>query len=140
MTLRPIACLFAALFSFAAGVAEAEEPKPPAVTQAVPGMKRTVIQKTDLPGTEFELLVLRVEFDPNFEVKRHSHPGPEVSYVLEGEATYLLDGVAPETRGPGESITLPMDVIHGAKIGPKGVALLNSYVVLKGRPLVVPAK
>ena len=118
----------------------AQDAKPPAITEAVPGLKRTILQKFDVPGTTFEMVVLRVEFPPGFEVTRHSHPGPEASYVLEGEITYLLDGKPPAKRVAGESIELPMDAIHGAKIGPARVVLLNSYVLVKGRPLVEPAK
>ena len=118
----------------------AEERPPPAITEAVPGLKRAILQKFDVPGTNYEMVLLRVEFPAGFDVTRHSHPGPEASYVLEGEITYLLDGQPPAKRVAGESIELPMDAIHGAKIGPTRVVLLNSYVLVKGRPLVEPAK
>jgi quercetin dioxygenase-like cupin family protein len=121
-------------------VAIAQDQNPPAITEAVPGLKRAVLQKFDVPGTNYELVLLRVEFPAGFEVSRHSHPGPEASYVLEGEITYLLDGEPPAKRVAGESIELPMDAVHGAKIGPSRVVLLNSYVLVKGRPLVEPAK
>ena len=60
--------------------------------------------------------------------------------MLEGEITYLLDGKPPAKRVAGESIELPIDAIQGAKFGPARVVLLNSYVLVKGRPLVEPAK
>lgn len=117
----------------------AEEKKPPAITQGAGGATRQILQKFDVPGTDYEFQLIRVEFAPNLDVPRHSHPGPEASFVLEGEADYIFDGQAPQKRVAGESITLPGYAIHGAKAGPKGVVLLNSYVLEKGKPLVIPA-
>jgi quercetin dioxygenase-like cupin family protein len=82
---------------------------------------------------------MRIEFLPDFDVARHTHPGPEASYVLEGEVTYLLDGQPPESRKAGGSMFLSADAIHGARIGPKGAVLLGSYVLRKGQPLMTPA-
>lgn len=114
----------------------AEEVKPPAVTQAAPGIKRTILQKFDVPGTAYETTVMRVEFEPNYDVARHTHPGGEVSYVLEGEITYLVDGQPPQMKVAGESILLPASIIHGAKMGPKGTVLIGTYVLEKGKPFI----
>lgn len=120
--------------------AKAQDGKPPAVTQAVPGMKRTVLQKFDVPGTNYETLIIRIECEPNLDIARHTHPGPEGSYVLEGEVTYLIDAEAPALRKAGESITLPSGTIHGAKIGSQGAVLLGSYIMEKGKPLMTKAE
>lgn len=116
--------------------ARAEDQKPPAATQAAPGIKREILQKFDVPGTSYETVIMRVSFDANMEIPRHTHPGPEGSYVLEGEVTYMIDGQEPVQRVAGGSITLPGNAIHAAKVGPKGVVLLGSYILEKGKPFM----
>jgi quercetin dioxygenase-like cupin family protein len=122
-----------------AGLSLAGEPKPPAVTQAAPGIKRTILQKFDVPGTAYETTVMRVEFEPNLDIARHTHPGPEASTVLEGEVTYLIDGAEPAPKRAGDSILLPANIVHGARIGPRGAVLLGTYVLEKGKPFITPA-
>ena len=113
-----------------------ETPKPPAVTQAAPGIKRTILQKFDVPGTNYETTYMKVEFEPNYEVARHTHPGPEASYVLEGELTLVLDGQEPKLLKAGDTTLFPPGLIHSGKVGPNGVKLLNSYVLEKGKPFM----
>ena len=113
-----------------------EQAKPPAATQAAPGIKRTILQKFDVPGTNYETTFMKVEFEPNYEVARHTHPGPEASYVLDGEITLILDGQDPKVLKPGDTTLFQPGIIHSGKVGPKGVALLNSYVLEKGKPFM----
>ncbi len=110
-----------------------------AAPQAAPKLAQKILQRFDVPGTKYETIILRVEFPPNYDVSRHSHPGPQASYVLFGEMTYLFDGEPPAKRVAGESKELPGYAIHGGKAGPEGAILLNSYVVEKGKPLSIPA-
>ncbi len=130
-----VSCLVLVPWGLAAA-ALAGEPKPPAVTDAVPGLKRTFLQKTDVPGTSYEATVLRLELAPNFEIGRHTHPGPEISYLLEGDVTYMVDGQPPVQVSSGGSISFPMGSIHAAKVGPKGAVMVNTYVLEKGQPLL----
>lgn len=115
-------------------------PKPPAVTESAPGMKREILQRFDVPGADYEMVTLRVRFDANFDVKRHSHPGPESAYVLEGDVTFNFEGQPPVHRSAGQSLFVPAHAIHSAKPGPNGVILLNTYAIEKGKPLVIPAE
>ena len=135
-----IASIGALICAFAAPAqaqdAKAEDKKPPAMTQAAPGIKREILQKFDVPGTNYETVIMRVAFDANMEIPRHVHPGPEGSYVLEGDVTYMIDGQEPAQRSAGGSITLPGNAIHAAKVGPKGVVLLGSYILEKGKPFM----
>lgn len=114
----------------------AEDAKPPAVTQAAPGVKRTILQKFDVPGTNYETTYMKVEFEPNYDVARHTHPGPEASLILDGEVTLTLDGEAPKLMKAGDTTFFPAGVIHAGKVGPKGVVLLNTYVLEKGKPFM----
>jgi quercetin dioxygenase-like cupin family protein len=137
--LKQIAALVVLALAGAPVALRAEEKAaapPPAATQAAPGIKRTILQKFDVPGTTYEVIFMKVEFVPDFVVDRHTHPGPEASYVLDGEITLLLDGQPPKNLKPGDSTYFPPAIIHSGKVGPKGVVLLNSYTLEKGKPFL----
>ena len=38
-------------------------------------VKRTLLQKADVPGTNLEVIYATVEIAPGFKAGRHSHPG-----------------------------------------------------------------
>jgi quercetin dioxygenase-like cupin family protein len=62
--------------------------------------KRTLLQKFDVAGGKYETLFELAEFAPNEVVERHSHPGIEAGYVLEGECIFEFDE-HPEKNGGG---------------------------------------
>ena len=72
---------------------------------------------------------------------RHSHPGEEIVYVLEGSLEYQVDGKPPVTLKAGEVLFIPAGTIHAAKnAGSGNGAELATYIVEKGKPLLVLAK
>jgi quercetin dioxygenase-like cupin family protein len=72
---------------------------------------------------------------------RHSHPGVEIAYVLEGLLEYQFDGKPPIKLKAGEALFIPAGTIHSAKnIGSGNGAELATYIVEKKKPLVVLAK
>jgi quercetin dioxygenase-like cupin family protein len=111
----------------------------PALAQDAP-IKRTPLQKFDVPGTNYETVIGIAEIVPNVNIGRHTHPGPESGYVLEGEMTLLIDGQAPQELKAGQSYKIPPSAVHDAKTGPKGAKVIATYVVEKGKPLATPAK
>ena len=59
----------------------------PHVVQAQqPGTKRTDLQRHDLSAPGREVVQVRVDFDPGYVSPKHTHPGEEIIYVLEGHA------------------------------------------------------
>ena len=48
------------------------------------GTKRTELQRHDLSSPGREVIQVRVDFDPGYVSPRHTHPGEEIIYVLEG--------------------------------------------------------
>lgn len=60
--------------------------------------KRTLLQKFDVAGGKYETLFELAEFAPNEVVERHSHPGIEAGYVLEGECIFEFDGASRKER------------------------------------------
>lgn len=117
----------------------AQEKKSAPFTHGAGAVRQQMLERFDIPGTSYELQLIRVSFGPGFDTKRHSHPGPEASYVLEGEIDFIFDGEVPQRRTAGESIEIPAHAIHKGVAGPAGVVLLNSFVLAKGQPLVMPA-
>lgn len=106
-----------------------------------PGMKRTELQRHDLSAPGREVVQVRVEIDPGVTTPRHSHPGEEIIYVLEGSFEYQIEGQAPVTVKAGDVYFIPAGTIHTAKnVGSGNGAELSTYVVEKGKPLVVVAK
>ena len=106
-----------------------------------PGIKRTDALRHDLAVPGREVIQVRVDFDPGVAFGKHSHPGAEVAYVLEGTLEYQLEGEPPVTLKAGEALFIPARTIHAAKnVGTGNAAELATYIVEKGKPLVVLAK
>jgi quercetin dioxygenase-like cupin family protein len=112
------------------------------VTQAQqPGIKRTDLQQHDLSVPGREVIQVRVDIAPGAAFPRHSHPGEEIIYVIEGLIEYQVEGKPPVTLKTGEVLFIPAGTIHAAKnVGSGNAAELGTYVVEKGKPLVVLAK
>jgi quercetin dioxygenase-like cupin family protein len=105
-----------------------------------PGTKRTELQRHDLSAGR-EVVQVRVDFDPGYVAPRHTHPGEEIIYVLEGTLEYQIEGKPPVTVKPGDVLFVPAGTIHSVKnVGSGNGAELATYVVEKGKPLIVLVK
>jgi quercetin dioxygenase-like cupin family protein len=102
-------------------------------------IKRTLLQKVDVPGANYETVTGIAEIMPNVNIGRHTHPGPETGYVIDGEMTLLVDGQPPLPLKAGDSYKIPPVAIHDVRTGDKGAKVLAVYVVEKGKPLASPA-
>lgn len=106
-----------------------------------PGIKRTDLQRHDLSVPGREVIQARVELAPGVSFPKHTHPGEEIIYVLEGALEYQVEGKAPVTLKAGDVLFIPAGTIHAAKnVGSGNAAELATYVVEKGKPLVVMVK
>ncbi len=106
-----------------------------------PGTKRTELQRHDLSAPGREVIQVRVDFDPGYVAPRHTHPGEEIIYVLEGTLEYRIEGQPTATVKPGDVLFVPAGAIHSAKnIGTGNGAELATYVVEKGKPLITLLK
>jgi quercetin dioxygenase-like cupin family protein len=105
------------------------------------GVKRTELQRHDLSVPGREVLQVRVDLDPGVTFPMHSHPGEEIIYVLEGVWEYEVEGKGAMTLKAGDVLFIPAGVNHGAKnVGNGKGSELATYIVEKGKPLVVLAK
>ena len=105
------------------------------------GVNRTELQRHDLSVPEREVIQVRVDLDPGVTFPVHSHPGEEIIYVLEGVWEYQVEGKGAMTLKAGDVLFIPAGVKHGAKnVGSGKGSELATYIVEKGKPLVVLAK
>lgn len=106
-----------------------------------PAITRHDLQRHDLSIAGREAIQVRVDIPPGMAFPRHSHPGEEIVYVLAGTLEYRLDGQPPVTLTAGGVLFVPAGTIHTARnVGSDGASELATYVVEKGKPLVVLAE
>jgi quercetin dioxygenase-like cupin family protein len=110
----------------------------PDVVQAQqPGTRRTDLQRHDISAPGREVIQVRVDFDPGYVAPRHTHPGEEIIYVIEGTLEYYVEGRPPTTYKAGDVLIVPYGTVHSVKnIGSGNGAELATYVVEKGKPLI----
>jgi quercetin dioxygenase-like cupin family protein len=109
------------------------------VARAQPaGIRRIDLQRNDLSVPGREVVQTIVELDPGVTSSRHTHPGEEIVYVLEGAPLeYEVEGKPPVTLKPGDVLFIPTGKIHSAKnVGSRKGAELATYIVEKGKPLL----
>jgi quercetin dioxygenase-like cupin family protein len=104
------------------------------------GVQRTDLLRQDLSVPGREAVQVLVKFAPGVVASRHSHPGEEIVYVVEGSLEYQLDGKPPVTLKAGDALLIPYGTAHAVKnVGSGNAAELATYIVEKGKPLVAVA-
>ena len=104
-------------------------------------MTKRVISRADVAGTNLEVILTETDIPPGALSPRHTHPGEEAYYVIQGSMTQM-PGQAPTMREAGTGGINKREVPHaGYKVvGDKALKLVNVYIVDKGKPLSTPAK
>jgi quercetin dioxygenase-like cupin family protein len=102
-------------------------------------IKRTVLQKVDVPGSTYEAVFATAELPAGVAIGRHSHPGTEQGAVIEGEVTLMVEGQPDKVYKAGESWLIPAGAPHDARAGSSGGKVIVVYVVEKGKPLATAA-
>ena len=99
------------------------------------------MKRGDLTGTDKEIIISVLEVPPGSSIDRHTHPGEEAVYVLDGATLQFPDG-KEVSRPTGQAGINVRDVPHaGYKVvGDKPLKLLTVHIVDKGKPMTVPAK
>jgi quercetin dioxygenase-like cupin family protein len=109
--------------------------------QQAPGIRRTDLQEHDLGVPGRMVIQNRVELGPEAPAVRHKHPGEEIIYILEGTLEYAIDGQQAKTYSAGEALMVPAETVHAVRnVGSGNAAELATYVVEKGKPLLVLAE
>jgi len=122
-----------------AGPSPAEETVTSATAEVQP-ITRIPLQRFEVPDTDYETIIGIAEIAPNVNVGRHTHPGPESGYAIEGSFELLIDGEAPRLIQPGDSYLVPANVAHDARSGPDGATVIATYLIPGGQPLSSPVE
>ena len=80
--------------------------------QQAPGLWRTDLQQHDLSVPGRAVIQARVDLGPTAPLVKHTHPGEEIIYILEGSLEYQVDGQPTRTYNAGDALTVPAGVIH----------------------------
>ena len=106
-----------------------------------PGFKRVELQRHDLATQGREAVLARAEFQPGAVAPKHTHPGEEVGYILEGELVLEIEGKPAVTLKAGDTFFVPAGQVHtGKNPGKKPTAVLSTYIIEKDKPLATPVK
>ena len=106
-------------------------------------IKRTVLLKTDLAGMKGKEAILALaEIAPGAATEKHTHPGYEFAYVLEGSGRLEIEGKPAIALKPGTAIYQPSTQVHRG-VNDSSTAplkIFSVYIVEKGHPLATPVK
>jgi quercetin dioxygenase-like cupin family protein len=129
-------CALCAITGFIATEASAQG-TPPA---AAGGVTRKILSQTDGPAAGYETVLVEATIEAGSAVGRHTHPGIESAYVMEGGFELPIQGQATRMLKPGDAFQIPPNTPHaGGAAGTAKSKLLITYVVEKGKPLASPA-
>jgi quercetin dioxygenase-like cupin family protein len=104
-----------------------------------PTFRRTELQRGDLSAAGREAVMAVAEIPGGVQSGRHTHPGEEIGYVLEGTVVVEMDGRAPRTLKAGDAFIIPNGQIHNARnSGGAPAKVLATYIVEKGKPVASP--
>jgi quercetin dioxygenase-like cupin family protein len=123
-----MAFVLAAMLATAAPITSAQAQQPA-------GIKRTDLQRHDLSAPGREVFQVRVDFAPGAAFGRHTHPGEEIIYVIEGSLEYEVEGKPPVTLKAGDVLFVPAGTVHAARnVGTNNAAELATYILEKDKP------
>jgi quercetin dioxygenase-like cupin family protein len=113
---------------------------PVIVTSAIAqqaGIKRTVLRSIDFPAG-YTTVTAIVELAPGACSGRHTHPGIDSGFVIQGDFVLKVDGKPEQTFKAGDSFETQPLVPHDA-CSVSGTKLIDTWVIERGKPLASPA-
>jgi quercetin dioxygenase-like cupin family protein len=105
------------------------------------GFSRVVLQDQPLSVAGRHAVSARADFAPGAAAGRHTHPGEEIGYILEGTVQLSVEGRATATLRQGDVFYIPSGVPHdGHNPGSVKAAILSTFFAEQDKPLASPAK
>ncbi|MSP02252.1 MAG: cupin domain-containing protein [Acetobacteraceae bacterium] len=103
------------------------------------GVTRNILQKTEYPGDKHVAILVMAEVDAGAMVARHTHPGLESAFVIEGGGILKVKGQPDRVLKPGDGFQVPPETPHSLANGAQTSRIAITYVVEKDKPLASPA-
>jgi len=129
-------CAICSLAGFAVTEANAQAAAPTTAN----GVTRQILSRTDGPAAGYETIIMDVKIDKGITVARHTHPGIESTYVMEGSIEVPVQGQDTKVFKAGQAFQIPPETPHaGGKPSDADTRLMINYIVEKGKPLAKPA-
>lgn len=129
-------CALCGIAEFIATDASAQG-TPPAAT---PGVTRKLFSQTDGPTPGYVTMLMEATIEAGVKVGRHTHPGIESAFVLEGGFELPIQGQPTKTLKAGDGFQIPPETPHaGGEPGSTKTRILITYVLEKGKPVASPA-
>jgi quercetin dioxygenase-like cupin family protein len=101
------------------------------------GIKRTTLRTIEFPAG-YTTVTAIVELAPGSCSGRHTHPGIDTGFVIQGDLVLKMDGKPQQTFKAGDSFETSPLTPHDA-CSASGVKLVDTWVIEKGKPLASPA-
>lgn len=129
-------CAICAVTGFMATDASAQGASPVATV----GYTRKILSQSDGPTPGYVTILVEAELQSGGTIARHTHPGIESTYILEGSVEIPIEGQPTRSYKQGDHYQIPAGTPHaGGKPSETKVRLATTYVVEKDKPLVSPA-
>ena len=98
------------------------------------------ILRADLEQSDnLEVIISDVVIPPGAQVPRHTHPGEEFVYVIEGGALHIEEGKEDQPLKAGEALVIRPGRAHEPIGGAEGGRAIVFRVHVKGEPERTPA-
>lgn len=105
-----------------------------------PAARWKELQRHPIPQTALEGVTTTIEIPPGGTSARHSHPGEDFGYLIEGTVILYVDGKPPVTLKPGDPFFTERGMVHNARnIGTTTARAVDTYVIDQGKPGITPA-
>lgn len=102
-----------------------------------PGVTPKALLKTTLSDDPTkEGIMMSIEFPPGSSTGRHTHPGDEYAFVLQGTLELSVEGRETRRLSPGDVWHTPRDIVHeNRNVGDTPARVVITFVVDKGKPV-----
>ncbi len=103
-----------------------------------PEVTRQFLQDAPSPVPGWRIRQTLVQIPRSTSSGPHSHPGPEVGYIIRGDVSMeFADGSPPLELHEGSPFLIPTGVVHNAvNVGTETTRMLSTYFVDETQPLV----
>ena len=81
-----------------------------------------------------EVVTSRVSLPPETQLPRHTHPGEEFAYIIDGSLYLWVEGDGETRYVAGDTAKVSMNTVHTVRTGDEGVTLVAFRVHKIGEP------